>query len=195
MLLERRVFFLFSHVRGSTSSSSLRQSLRRTRLRDYSFSSHTWGARDGTAFCDSATIAYQSASPGRLAIRPKVPHCRVESCEPLAKLWSWLWSQGLGGGTRERCRSPGEASYCHLRGRAGARGCIESRSACSARCARGEQPTHRRLDAVEPSTRSSLARSGRLRAALRSAICQSKWAAQDLQPSCCCFRAPARRSA
>ena len=43
---------------------------------------------------------------------------------------------------------------------------IESRSACSARCARGEQPTHRRLDAVEPSTRSSLARSGRLRAAL-----------------------------
>ena len=65
---------------------------------------------------------------------------------------------------------------------------------CAVRSRRGSQRTGD-LEAVELSTRSSLARSGRLRAALRSAICQSKWAAQDLQPSCCCSRAPARRSA
>ena len=57
------------------------------------------------------------------------------------------------------------------------------------------QPTHRRPDAVELSTRSSLARSGRLRAALRSYL-PIRWTAQDLQPSCCCCsRAPARSSA
>ena len=65
---------------------------------------------------------------------------------------------------------------------------------CAVRSRRGSQRTGD-LDAVELSTRCSLARFGRLRAALRSAICQSKWAAQDLQPSCCCSRAPARRSA
>ena len=65
---------------------------------------------------------------------------------------------------------------------------------CAVRSRRGSQRTGD-LDAVELSTRCSLARFGRLRAALRSTKCQSKWAAQDLQPSFCCSRAPARRSA
>ena len=67
MLLERRVFFLFSHVRGSTFSSSLRYSLRRTRLPDYFLRSHTCGARDCTASCEFATIATRALRPGRLA--------------------------------------------------------------------------------------------------------------------------------
>ena len=119
MLLERHFFFLFSHVRGSFSSSSLRQSLRRTRLRDYSFSSHTWGARDGTAFCDSATIAYQSASPGRLAIRPGLVGVfdadSISRVSPRSK--SRSWSKGRHGGvawTRNRPRRPAFARPIQL---------------------------------------------------------------------------------
>ena len=70
--------------------------------------------------------------------------------------------------------------------------CFESRSAYFARCARGEQPTHRRLDAVEPSTRSSLARSGRLQ--LSAAL----FANPNGQPKICsppAAAAPARRRA
>ncbi len=194
MLLERRVFFLFSHVRGSTSSSSLRPSLRRTRLRDYFLRSHTWGARDGTAFCDSATIAYQSASPGRLTIRPKVYRTAASRVVSLSQTLVLELEPKTWWGHAGTMPEPWRGFLVSFAGLGGRKRLHREQICllCAVRSRRGSQ----RTGGPTPSSCPPVAHSPVLAAGSSPQLFANPWAAQDLQPSsCCCSRTPARRSA